>query len=195
MRERRRVDERLERRARLPPAAHRAVEGAARVVGAADHREDVAGRRIDRDERRLESRAVAAARARPRPPAPRRPAPPAGTSCAPASRADGRRRTRCGTAGAGSPWPSRRARRSAGGTAGSRGRTRARRLFLRRRDEPLLAHLRQHDVAALERAVVVRPGRQRRRRANQPGDERRLRQRQRAAPACETDARDIVSTP
>ena len=46
-------------------------------------------------------------------------------------------------------------------------------------DEPLRAHLREHEVAALERAVVVRPRRQRRRRANQPGDERRLRQRER----------------
>ena len=35
-------------------------------------------------------------------------------------------------------------------------------------------------MAALERAVVVRPRRERRRRPNQPGDERRLRQRQRA---------------
>ena len=54
-----------------------------------------------------------------------------------------------------------------------------RRVFLRGGDEALLAHLRQHDVAALERAVVVRPRRQRRRRADQPGDERRLRQRDR----------------
>ena len=52
------IDQRLERRTRLPPAADRAVVGAARVAGAADHREDVAGRRIDRHEGRLESRAA-----------------------------------------------------------------------------------------------------------------------------------------
>ena len=40
-------------------------------------------------------------------------------------------------------------------TAGSAAVARAGRLFLRRRDEPLLAHLREHEMAALERAVVV----------------------------------------
>ena len=75
VRERRGVDERLERRSRLALAAHRAVEGAARVVGAADHREDVAGRRIDRDERRLEARAGAGDRGRRRPRAPPHPGP------------------------------------------------------------------------------------------------------------------------
>jgi len=33
--------------------------------------------------------------------------------------------------------------------------------LLLRRDEMLVAHLRQHEMAALERAVVVRPGRER----------------------------------
>ena len=48
--------------------------------------------------------------------------------------------------------------------------------LLRLGDEALLAHPRQHDVAARERAVEVRPRRQRRRRARQPGDERALRE-------------------
>jgi hypothetical protein len=52
--DRRRVDERLERRAGLPARLHRAVELAAAEVDAADHRLHLAGLRIDRDERALE---------------------------------------------------------------------------------------------------------------------------------------------
>ncbi len=52
--ERRGEEERLERRAGLPPAAARAVELRLREVAAADERQHVAGARIDRDERRLQ---------------------------------------------------------------------------------------------------------------------------------------------
>ena len=64
--ERGRVDERLERRARLPLRLHRAVEMALVEVAAADHRAHVAGRRVERDQRRLQRRrSVAATRRRP----------------------------------------------------------------------------------------------------------------------------------
>ena len=52
--ERRGVQQRLERRSRLPAAAARAVELRLAEVATADHREDVAGPRIDRDQRRLQ---------------------------------------------------------------------------------------------------------------------------------------------
>ena len=52
--ERRRVDERLERRTRLTARLDRAIEVALVEVAAADHRAHVPGRRIDRDERRLQ---------------------------------------------------------------------------------------------------------------------------------------------
>ena len=51
-------EERLERRARLPSAAARAVELRLREVAAANEREDVPRPRIDRDERRLQVRLV-----------------------------------------------------------------------------------------------------------------------------------------
>ena len=176
MLERRGVDERLERGSGLPAAARRAVERAARVVGAADHREDVAGGRIDRDERRLEPRA-----AQPREPGgdrllrcvlhrgqKRRVHLPVGRVVAAEFVAEllpqeflrpaGARVVRLAVRLDARPHP-------------------ARGVLLRAGDQPLVAHLREHDVAALERAVVVGPRRQRRRRANQAGDERRLRQR------------------
>ena len=53
LRERRREHERLEGRAGLPLALDGEVELALREARAADHREDVARPRIDRDERRL----------------------------------------------------------------------------------------------------------------------------------------------
>ena len=59
---------------------------------------------------------------------------------------------------------------------------------LRLGDESLVAHAREHDVAARPRLVEVRPRRQRRRRARQAGDQRALRQRQRLSPACRTRA-------
>ena len=114
VRQRRRVDERLERRSRLAPAARRAVERALAVVRC---------RRPSRGCRRcVGSIATSAASSGGSPRVPsrwtpadtrarRRPAAPEGTRCAPASRADGRRRTGCGTAGADSPSPSPRADR------------------------------------------------------------------------------------
>ena len=53
-----------------------------------------------------------------------------------------------------------------------------RRLFLAGGDEPLLAHPREHDVAAGDRAVEVGPGRQAGRRLREPGDQRALGERQ-----------------
>ena len=50
----------------------------------------------------------------------------------------------------------------------------ARRFFLLRCDEVLVPHLGQHEAAARERAVVVPPGRERRRRSNQARHERRF---------------------
>src|SRR5206468_2941908 len=58
-----RVDQRLEGRPRLPPASCCPVEGALRVAGSANHRKNVAGRRIDRDQRRLEALPVEALQA------------------------------------------------------------------------------------------------------------------------------------
>src|SRR5262249_4787864 len=55
-----------------------------------------------------------------------------------------------------------------------------RRPFLRRGDQPLLAHQPKDNVTALERAFVVRPRREGRRRPNQAGNERGFRQRHRA---------------
>ena len=52
--ERRRVDERLERRSRLPLRLRRAVEVALLEVATADHRPDFAGSRIQRHERGLQ---------------------------------------------------------------------------------------------------------------------------------------------
>ena len=49
------VHERLERRTGLTTAARRPIERAALIVCAADHRENVAGRRIDGDQRRFQS--------------------------------------------------------------------------------------------------------------------------------------------
>ncbi len=72
--------------------------------------------------------------------------------------------------------------------ADARTRAPARASLLRVGDVALLAHARQHDVAALDGAVEVRPGRQRGGRADEAGDERRLGQRQRPAPACRTRA-------
>src|SRR5437016_3698119 len=48
------IDDRLESRPRLPFAADSAVERAARIIRATDHRENVPALRIDRDERGLE---------------------------------------------------------------------------------------------------------------------------------------------
>src|SRR5437899_4669248 len=48
------VDDRFESRPRLPFAADSAVERAARIIRATDHRENVPALRIDRDERGLE---------------------------------------------------------------------------------------------------------------------------------------------
>src|SRR5438034_9012711 len=52
-----------------------------------------------------------------------------------------------------------------------------RRLLLLRRNEAALPHLLEHQMAAIQGAVVIRPGRQRRWRADQTGNERRFRQR------------------
>ena len=49
-------------------------------------------------------------------------------------------------------------------------------------DEPLLPHLREHPLAPLERAFDVRPGGQRRRRADESRHEGRLGQAQLARP-------------
>ena len=54
LRQRRRVEERLERRSGLPPAAPGAVELRLAEIPAADQRQHVAGRRIDRHQRRLQ---------------------------------------------------------------------------------------------------------------------------------------------
>src|SRR5205085_2907225 len=54
-----------------------------------------------------------------------------------------------------------------------------RRFFLRRCDETFVAHPGQHEVAPLERAVVVGPWRERRGRTDETCDERSFRQRQR----------------
>ena len=56
--ERGRKEERLERRSGLPPAADGAIELRLPEIAAADEREDVAGARIDGDERRLQLRLV-----------------------------------------------------------------------------------------------------------------------------------------
>ena len=68
--ERRGVDERLERRAGLTPAARGAVERRDAEVAAADHRQDVAGVGIERDERRLQVRNAETRRGRSPRPAP-----------------------------------------------------------------------------------------------------------------------------
>ena len=114
------IEERLERRPGLTAAAPGAVELRLAKVPAADHRQDVAGRRD---------------RSRPAPPAdsalPKRRRPfvdralgrvlqlRARTSSAPPSRADDRRRTDRGTAAAGTPSRSRSAPRSRRDTGGS----------------------------------------------------------------------------
>src|SRR3954452_24599215 len=54
MRERRRIQQRLECGARLPSAAPRAIELRLAKVAASNHRENVSRCRIDRDERRLQ---------------------------------------------------------------------------------------------------------------------------------------------
>ena len=63
MLERSGIDQRLEGRPRLTPASCRPVEGAARVAGTANHRENVAAGRIDRDKRCLETPAIEALQA------------------------------------------------------------------------------------------------------------------------------------
>ena len=68
--ERRRVEQRLERRAGLPAAARRAIELRLPEVPAADQRQDVPGPRIERHERRLELADGRNGAGRPRPPAP-----------------------------------------------------------------------------------------------------------------------------
>ena len=143
MLERGRIQERLERGPGLTAAAGGTIELRLPEVAAADEREDVAAARIDRHERRLELRIV-------------EPAQPVGdrplggilqvreeASCAPPSRADGRRRTRRGTAGAGTPSRSRRADRSAPGYGAMRMRVARAVALLRLGDEPLLAHARR----------------------------------------------------
>ena len=180
VRERRRIHERLERRARLAPAARRAVERARAVVAAADHREDVAGRRIDRDERRLRARAGSDAR---------RPAATARSAASCSVRHERRVHLPVRRMVAAEliaellpqvflrPAGARVARLPV--RLDARARARAPRLPAPRVMKPCSRIAREHDVAALERAVVVRPRRQRRRRADQAGDQRRLRQRQR----------------
>ena len=176
--ERGREEKRLERGAGLAPAARRAVELRLPEVASADQRQHVAGRRIDRHERRLQLRAA-------------EPAKPVGDR--PLGRLLQRRHERrlhlpVGRMVAAELVAELLAQVLLGVAAaridGARVRpdpdARApRRPLLLGRDEAFLPHPREHDVAAFERAVEVRPRRQRRRRARQAGDQRRLRQRQR----------------
>ncbi len=54
--DRRRVDDRLERRAELTLRLHRAIELAALEAASADHREDLAGAVVERDHRAFDLR-------------------------------------------------------------------------------------------------------------------------------------------
>ncbi len=176
-RERRRVQERLERRAGLPPAAPRAVELRFAEVAAADHRENVPRGGIDGHERRLQA-AIAE---------------PAQTVVDRALRRvlqlrDERRlHLPVGRMVAAEPIAELLAQEllrvavprvdRAGERTNARPGLRGGAL-LDGRDVVFLAHPLQHDVAALDGPVVVRPRRQRGGRADQSGDNRRFRQRQ-----------------
>ena len=190
------VEERLECRAGLAPAARRTVELRLPEVATADHRQHVAGRGS------IATSAACSCGS------PNRPQPALPPRVRPAPAASGNKRRSHfpvgrmiaaelgrGTAAAGIPSRSRAAGRSRRGYGRMRMPRACAARFLRRRDESFLAHPRQDDVAALDRAVEVRPRRQRRRRARQPGDERALGKRQLTAPACRTSRCDIVSTP
>ena len=144
------------------------------IVAAADQRQHVAGVRVD-----ARPAPPAARRAQPAEPARhgaprRRPGAPRRRWCRRASRADGRRRTRRGSAAGDRPWRNRAWR----ALSLRYGRTRigARRAvaLVGGVDESGLAHPGEDDVAAGDRAVEVRPRRQRRRRPGQPGDQRAL---------------------
>ena len=174
--QRRRVHKWLEGGTGLAAAACGAVERAALVVCAADHRQNVAGGGIDRDERRLEAWTPQTLEA--------------GGNGPLRGVLDGRSE-------GGVHLPVRRvvaaefvaellpqellrpARTRVGRLPvwlDARPHSLCRLLFCRG-DETELAHARKHQVAAIQGAVVVRPGRQRRWRADQPGNQRRLRER------------------
>ena len=149
-------EQRLERRAGLTPAAARAIELRLREVAAADHRQDVARRgsiatsaacrsgALNRREAVATARSAASCSS--------------GTNVVRTSQSGGWSPPNDrGTAAAGTPWRTR-PRGSRRGVGTDRGCASGAPPLLRLGDEALLAHPRQHDVAASDGAVEVRPG-------------------------------------
>ena len=124
-------------------------------------------------------RTFRAARDRPRPRVPPHPADRRRTSCRRASRADGRRRTRRGTAGAGSPSRSRAAPSLALRYGRTRMAARCASCSCAAVMKPASRMRASTTWLRATRAVEVVPRRQRRRRAREPGDERALGERER----------------
>src|SRR5437762_620156 len=172
------VDQRLECRTRLAFAADRAIERTALVARAANHRKAVARRGIDRDGRGFESRLAEAIET---------------LGDGALRRVLQRRHERrvdlpvrwivAAELGA-ELLPQKLFRPAATRVARLAIRLDPRthvprRRFLGRRYQSLIPHQREHDVAPIERAVVVCPRRERGWRANEPRDERCLSERDR----------------
>ena len=177
MLERRGVQQRLERRPRLPAAAARAIELRLTEIATADHREDVAAARVDRDQRSLQIGIAETAQ-------PlrhgalrhllqvrheRRPDLPFGRMVSTKVISKELSQVVFRVAGL----------RDFGARVRSNPKTRAPgRLLLLRRDESLVAHPAKHDVAARDGIVEMIPGREGRRGARKTGNQGGLGERQ-----------------